>query len=127
VVEHISDRVAVMYLGRVVELAERAAVYRDPRHPYTKALMSAIPLPDPNVRRQRIILRGDVPSPINIPPGCRFHTRCWLYEQLGQPEDCRTLDPSLRQATAAAAQEVACHYAEQSTEVLASTSKEQVN
>ena len=97
VVEHISDRVAVMYLGRVVEQSERNDVYADPRHPYTQALMSAIPLPDPDARRKRIILRGDVPSPINIPPGCRFHPRCWLYEQLGQPANCRTDDPELRE------------------------------
>ena len=101
VVEHISDRVAVMYLGRVVEQAKRETVFRDPRHPYTKALMSAIPLPDPDARRQRIILGGDVPSPVAIPPGCRFRERCWLYEQLGRPENCKTDDPQLRQATRA--------------------------
>jgi peptide/nickel transport system ATP-binding protein/oligopeptide transport system ATP-binding protein len=127
VVEHISDRVAVMYLGRVVEGASRETVYRDPRHPYTRALMSAIPTPDPDARRQRIILRGDVPSPINIPTGCRFHPRCWLYEQLGQPENCRTDDPVLRQATHSADQRVACHYAERSSEVLEEAAKESLN
>jgi peptide/nickel transport system ATP-binding protein len=116
VVEHISDRVAVMYLGRIVELSDRQTTYRDPRHPYTQALMSAIPLPDPEVRRKRIILRGDVPSPVNIPEGCRFHPRCWLYDRLGEPEDCRTVDPELREI--ALDHRSACHYAERSRETL---------
>jgi oligopeptide transport system ATP-binding protein len=126
VVEHISDRVAVMYLGRVVEQADRRAVYADPRHPYTQALMSAIPLPDPDARRQRIILRGDVPSPINIPGGCRFRPRCWLYEQLDRPEKCEADDPQLRAFGADPDHTAACHFAEQSREVLATTSKEKV-
>ena len=112
VVRHISDRIAVMYLGRIVELASSRDLNSVPLHPYTVALLSAIPVPDPVVesRRRRIILRGDVPSPANPPSGCRFHTRCWLRERLGNPERCTTEDPPLRPL--ASGHEVACHFAE---------------
>jgi oligopeptide transport system ATP-binding protein len=95
VVEHISDRVAVMYLGRIAELADRRELFRQQEHPYTAALMSAIPVPDPEIRRQRVILTGDVPSPVNPPRGCRFHPRCPLRTKLGDPEICATEVPPL--------------------------------
>jgi oligopeptide/dipeptide ABC transporter ATP-binding protein len=113
VVRHISDRIAVMYLGRVVELASSKGLNREPLHPYSVALLSAIPIPDPAVesRRRRIILRGDVPSPAAPPPGCRFHTRCWLRERLGNPARCTDEDPQLRELATGHA--VACHFAEE--------------
>ena len=115
VVKHISDRVAVMYLGKIVEIGPPEQLYAAPGHPYTRALLSAVPVPDPVAERmrKRVILKGDVPSPVNPPPGCRFHTRCWLYERLGQPEDCRTIDPELRVVAEAADHRAACHHADE--------------
>ena len=115
VVRHIADRVAVMYLGKMMELAERDVLYAAPMHPYTQALMSAVPVPDPRKegRRDRILLTGDLPSPINPPSGCVFHTRCPKYrEQLAdaEKEQCRAVVPQLEEK--APGQFAACHYAE---------------
>jgi peptide/nickel transport system ATP-binding protein len=113
VVRHISDRIAVMYLGEIVELSPSRQLYERPLHPYTCALVSAVPIPDPRVerKRKRMILRGDVPSPANPPSGCRFHTRCWLRRELGDPERCAAEAPPLRELLPG--QQVACHFAEE--------------
>ena len=103
VVKHVSDRIAVMYLGEVVEAATASEIYATARHPYTQALISAIPVPDPKARPVRIVLQGDVPSPIDPPRGCRFHTRC-RYAQ----DDCRRIKPHLERVHTGAS--VACHY-----------------
>jgi oligopeptide/dipeptide ABC transporter ATP-binding protein len=111
VVEYFSDRVAVMYLGQIHELATVEQMYHEPRHPYTMALLSAIPKPDPRIRSRRLVLKGDLPSPAAPPDGCRFHTRCWLREHLGNPEVCSTEDPGLRDL--GAGHQVRCHFPEE--------------
>ena len=105
VVEHISDRVAVMYLGRIVEITERDRLYSDPLHPYTEALLSAIPIPDPDRARNRTILQGEVPSPINPPPGCYFHPRC----PIAQEGICDIERPELLPATDNEKHLASCH------------------
>ena len=102
VVEHVAHRIAVMYLGKIVELADKRALFSAPRHPYTEALLAAAPVPNPGRRVERIILHGEVPSPVNLPAGCAFHTRCPLAEDV-----CRREAPRLR--TVAAGHRVACH------------------
>ncbi|HZS39974.1 MAG TPA: ABC transporter ATP-binding protein, partial [Polyangia bacterium] len=110
VVEHISQRIAVMYLGKIVELARAAELYARPLHPYTVALLSAVPIADPTKRRARIILDGDPPSPSAPPPGCAFHPRCPLYAKSNRPAVCREQTPALEEK--AAGHTVACHLAE---------------
>ncbi|MFZ5642060.1 MAG: ABC transporter ATP-binding protein [Bacillota bacterium] len=104
VVKHVSSRVGVMYLGKMVELSEVDDLYSNPLHPYTRALLSAVPVPDPRAKKERIILTGDVPSPVNPPPGCRFHTRCYLCSDI-----CKVEDPQFRNM--GNGHFVACHLA----------------
>jgi oligopeptide/dipeptide ABC transporter ATP-binding protein len=108
VVRHLSTRVGVMYLGKLVELADADDLYENPKHPYTKALLSAIPIPDPTVRRERIVLKGDLPSPANPPSGCRFHTRCPMAQEI-----CKVEEPPLRDI--GGGHMSACHFAEEVT------------
>jgi oligopeptide transport system ATP-binding protein len=107
IVQHVCDRVAVMYLGRIVELAEAKTLYREPKHPYTQALLSAVPRVDPKGKRERIILQGDVPSPLAPPPGCAFHPRCPVKDK---PEACFKDVPKLRVLSNGS--RAACHVAE---------------
>ena len=113
VVRHVADRIAVMYLGKIVELSDRDELYSAPKHPYTRALLSAVPIPDPQVekRRKRIILSGDLPSPIKIPSGCRFHTRCPMAQDI-----CREIEP-VYEAKEGREHYAACHFSENVTPV----------
>jgi len=125
VVQYISDRVAVMYLGKIVELAPVGGLYEGPQHPYSIALLSAVPEPDPRRRARRIVLRGDVPSPANPPSGCRFRTRCWLREQLDDPEVCETVDPPLQDI--GGGHLAACHFTDKITPEAAEKAAHHVN
>jgi len=104
VVRHISDHIGIMYLGKIVETGTTREIYDSPQHPYTKALLSAIPVPDPTRKTVRIILTGDVPSPVDPPPGCRFQSRCYIKEKI-----CRDEDPVIKNITAT--HRVMCHLA----------------
>ncbi|HVB22125.1 MAG TPA: oligopeptide/dipeptide ABC transporter ATP-binding protein [Ktedonobacteraceae bacterium] len=114
VIRHMTDRIAVMYLGKIVELANRDELYATPKHPYTKSLLSAVPIPDPIIekKRHRIILSGDIPSPIHVPSGCRFHTRCPMAQQI-----CREVEPPF-ELKDGREHYAACHFAEQVTPLL---------
>jgi oligopeptide/dipeptide ABC transporter ATP-binding protein len=108
VVEHICHRIAVMYLGKIVELTDRRSLFAMPQHPYTEALLSAVPVPNPKAKKKRIILSGDVPSPINPPSGCRFHTRCpYAFDR------CKVEEPGMREVRPG--HHVACHLREVDT------------
>lgn len=112
VVRHISDRIIVMYLGKIVEIGDKKSIFENPQHPYTKALLSAIPVPDPEKKKERIILQGDVPSPINPPTGCRFHTRCPFATDL-----CREKEPELRNLDHMQdGHQAACHFIKEISE-----------
>ncbi|GHO66963.1 hypothetical protein KSC_058550 [Ktedonobacter sp. SOSP1-52] len=109
VVRHVADRIAVMYLGKIVEISDRDELYAAPQHPYTRALLSAVPIPSPQIEKQRkrIILSGDLPSPINIPKGCRFHTRCPMAQDI-----CREVEPAF-EVKKGREHYAACHFSEQ--------------
>ncbi|NJM42370.1 MAG: ATP-binding cassette domain-containing protein, partial [Anaerolineae bacterium] len=109
VVEHISDRVGVMYLGKMVELTDRESLFADPLHPYTKALLSAIPTPNPTIKKERIILQGEIPSPVNPPKGCRFHPRCPVAV-----DKCKEIEPLFEEIKPGHV--VACHVAKDEVE-----------
>ncbi|MDC3412280.1 dipeptide ABC transporter ATP-binding protein [Aquibacillus sp. 3ASR75-11] len=110
VVHHISDRVAVMYLGQIVETGQVDELYKNPKHPYTQALLSAIPEADPTIQKERIVVKGDLPSPSNPPQGCKFHTRCPYAEEI-----CRTVNPALKQVSTGG-QQAACHFVKEVVE-----------
>ncbi|HEY3710261.1 MAG TPA: ABC transporter ATP-binding protein, partial [Amycolatopsis sp.] len=114
VIRHIADRVAVMYLGKIVEIGDVQTVFDAPQHPYTQALLSAIPIPDPVKERERtrIILTGDLPSPANPPSGCRFRTRCFVFAQLSEEDQRKCIDVEPLRESHAADHDVACHYAQ---------------
>ena len=106
----VADRIAVVYLGRIVEIGPSAEVIANPKHPYTKALVSVIPVPEAGAAADQLVLVGETPSARNVPPGCRFHPRCWRYEALGRPEVCTTIDPLADTGADGGPHEVACHF-----------------